>query len=54
MKRFWIYWGDDCVSCFQLKNMKQAQSIAKQYNRVKKIEQKSWLTNKTTHAIIYS
>lgn len=41
MKRFWIYWnnGND-ISCFRLKNRKQAESIAKGYPNVIKIERK--------------
>lgn len=40
LRRFWIYWGDNQVSCFRLRNRKQAESIAKQYKNVKKIEEK--------------
>lgn len=41
MKRFWIYWnGGKEISCFQLKSKKQAESIAKQYSNVTKIEKK--------------
>jgi hypothetical protein len=40
LKSFWIYWGDNQVSCFRLRNRKQAESIAKQYKNVKKIEEK--------------
>lgn len=41
MKRFWIYWGDGNISCFRLKSRKQAESIAKQYKNVIKIEEKT-------------
>lgn len=40
MKRFRIYWGDGKVSCFHLKSMEQALSIAKQYKNVTKVEEK--------------
>jgi hypothetical protein len=38
MKFYHIYWGDNKISCFQLKSLKQAKSIAKQYPNVTKIE----------------
>ena len=41
MQRFWIYWGDNQISCFTLKSRKQAESIAKQYENVTKIEKKN-------------
>lgn len=41
LKSFWIYWGDNQVSCFRLRNREQAESIAKQYKNVKKIEEKA-------------
>lgn len=41
MKSYWIYWGDNQISCFHLRSMKQAESIAKQYKNVKKIEEKA-------------
>lgn len=41
LKRFWIYWGDNQISCFRLQSMRQAESIAKQYKNVKKIEEKA-------------
>lgn len=41
MKRFWIYWGDNNISCFNLKSKVQAESIAKQYKNVIKIEEKT-------------
>lgn len=40
MKNFWIYWGDNNISCFWLKSKAQAESIAKQYKNVIKIEEK--------------
>ena len=36
--RFWIYWGDNQISCFRLRNRKQAETIASQYEKVTKIE----------------
>ena len=41
LKSYWIYWGDNQISCFRLGSMKQAESIAKQYKNVKKIEEKA-------------
>ena len=41
LKRYWIYWGKNQVSCFRLKNLEQAKSIAKQYPNVTKIEEKT-------------
>lgn len=41
MKSYWIYWGDNQISCFFLRSMKQAESIAKQYKNVKKVEEKA-------------
>ena len=41
LKSFWIYWGDGEISCFRLRNRKQAESIAKQYKNVKKIEERA-------------
>ena len=32
LKRFWIYWGNNQISCFRLRSREQAESIAKQYN----------------------
>lgn len=40
MKWFRIYWGNGKVSCFYLKSMEQALSIAKQYKNVTKVEEK--------------
>jgi hypothetical protein len=40
LKSYWIYWGEGQVSCFRLENDKQAESIAKQYPNVTKIEKK--------------
>lgn len=43
--RFWIYWGDNQISCFRLHNRTQAEAIASQYENVTKIENKgldSW------------
>ena len=40
LKRYWIYWGEGQISCFQLKNDNQAKSIARQYPNVTKIEKK--------------
>lgn len=37
MKRFRLYHGNNQVSCFRLKSVKQIKSIAKQYSNVKKI-----------------
>lgn len=37
-KSFYIYWGENRISCFVLKSEKQAKSIAKQYPNVTKIE----------------
>ena len=34
MKSYWIYWGNNQISCFRLRSMKQAESIAKQYKNV--------------------
>jgi hypothetical protein len=40
-KSFWIYWnGGKAISCFRLKSKKQAESIAKQYSNVIKIEER--------------
>lgn len=39
-KSYRIYWGDNQVSCFRLKSLKQAQSIAKQYPNVTKVEER--------------
>lgn len=40
-KRFWIYWnGGEAISCFRLKDKKQAESIAKDYPNVVKIEER--------------
>lgn len=41
LKRFWIYWGNNNISCFRLLNREQAESIAKQYKNVKKIEERA-------------
>jgi hypothetical protein len=42
LERFYIYWNDGKdVSCFRLKSQAQAESIAKQYKNVVKIEKKS-------------
>jgi hypothetical protein len=38
LNSYCIYWGDNQISCFQLKSLKQAESIAKQYPNVTKIE----------------
>ena len=35
---FWIYWGENQISCFRLRNRKQAESIAAQYENVTRIE----------------
>ena len=40
LKRYWIYWGNGQISCFRLKDSHQANSIAKQYPNVTKIEKK--------------
>lgn len=40
MKSYYIHWGNNKISCFQLKSLKQAKSIAKQYPNVTKIEVK--------------
>jgi hypothetical protein len=40
LKRYWIYWGNNQISCFRLKNDEQAKCIAKQYPNVIKIEKK--------------
>lgn len=37
---FWIYWGDNQISCFRLKDRKQAEAIASRYENVTKIENK--------------
>ena len=37
LNSYCIYWGDNQISCFQLKSMRQAKSIAKQYPNVIKI-----------------
>lgn len=37
MKRFRLYHGNNEVSCFRLKSVKQIKSIAKQYSNVQKI-----------------
>lgn len=57
LKRYWIYWGEGRISCFQLKNDNQARSIAKQYPNVTKIEKnknliKKPLTNEKFYGII--
>lgn len=41
LKSYWIYWGDNQISCFRLRSIKQAESIAKQYKNVKKIVEKA-------------
>lgn len=41
LKRFWIYWGNNEISCFQLSSLEQAESIAKQYKQVNRIEEKN-------------
>lgn len=41
LRRFWIYWGDNQISCFRLRSREQAESIAKDYKNVKKIEEKT-------------
>jgi hypothetical protein len=38
LNSYYIYWGNNQISCFQLKSLKQAESIAKQYPNVTKIE----------------
>lgn len=38
LKNYWIYWGKGQISCFRLKNDRQAKSIAKRYPNVTKIE----------------
>jgi hypothetical protein len=58
LKRYWIYWGEGQVSCFQLRNDEQAKSIAKQYPNVTKIEKnkkllENPLTNSKFCGIIY-
>lgn len=40
LKTFYIYWGLNRVSCFCLKSIEQAYSIAKQYPLVTKIEER--------------
>lgn len=35
---FWIYWGNNQISCFRLRNFKQAQAIAQRYENVSRIE----------------
>ena len=40
LNSYYIYWGDNQISCFQLRSMKQAKSIAKQYPNVKKVIKK--------------
>lgn len=40
LKTFYIYWGSNRVSCFCLKSIEQAYSIAKQYPLVTKIEER--------------
>lgn len=37
LNSYYIYWGDNQISCFRLHSMKQAKSIAKQYPKVKKV-----------------
>lgn len=39
LKRFWIHWGDGNISCFRLKSMRQALSIAMEYENVTKVEE---------------
>lgn len=40
LKSFRIYWdGGNRISCFRLKSLKQAESIAKQYSNVIKVEE---------------
>lgn len=39
LKRFWIHWGDGNISCFRLKSMTQALSIAMDYENVTKVEE---------------
>jgi hypothetical protein len=40
LHRFWIHWdGGNQISCFRLKTRKQAESIAKQYHNVIKVEE---------------
>lgn len=40
LKTFYIYWGNNQISCFNLQSKKQALSIAKQYKNVTKVEEK--------------
>ena len=37
MKRFKMYYGNNEISCFRLKSVKQIKPIAKQYPNVEKI-----------------
>lgn len=39
LKRFWIHWGNGNISCFRLKSMRQALSIAMEYENVTKVEE---------------
>ena len=41
LKRFWIHWGEGNISCFRLKSMTQALSIAMDYENVTKVEMKT-------------
>ena len=40
LKWYRIYWGENKISCFQLRSLEQAKSIAKQYDRVTKVEER--------------
>ena len=41
LKRFWIHWGEGNISCFRLRSMTQALSIAMDYENVTKVEMKA-------------
>lgn len=40
MKSYEIHWGNGNISCFQLKSLQQAKSIAKQYPNVTKVKER--------------
>ena len=53
MKRFRLYHGNNEISCFRLKSVKQIKSIVKQYSNVQKIvEVKRNLLTKTEKEVI--